>query len=68
MLAVVFGHRSVTTVQIAGIAYKDCFLLDTVATLTMSGTRIDSMFVVEASTNRVTFDNLITHRGYENGR
>jgi hypothetical protein len=45
----------------AGIAYEDGFLLDSVATLSMGGTWIDRVSVVEATADRVPFDDLVAH-------
>lgn len=45
----------------ASIAYENRLLLNSVATLSMSGARIDRVSVVEAAADGVPFDNLIAH-------
>jgi hypothetical protein len=47
----------------AGVAYKDSLLLNPVSTLSMGGAWIDGVLVVEASADRVAFDDLIAHLG-----
>lgn len=47
----------------ASITHEDRLLLDRMATLSMSGTRVDRVYVVEASTDGVAFNNSIAHAG-----
>jgi hypothetical protein len=51
------------TMATAGVAYKDCLLLNHMPTLAMGSTRIDGVLVVEASAYRIAFDDLIAHVG-----
>jgi hypothetical protein len=53
--------RSVATMTAAGVAHENRFLLDSVATLSMGGTWIDRVSVVEAPADRVPFDDLVAH-------
>jgi hypothetical protein len=50
----------------AGVTYEDGLLLNRVPSLAVRGTWIDGVFVVQASADRVAFDNLIAHsaRGF----
>ena len=59
---------SMASVHTAGIAYEDCLFLNHMAAMTVSSARVDGMLVIETSTHRVAFDNLIAHRGTESLR
>lgn len=52
---------SVAAMIATGIANENRFFLNLVAMLSMSGTRIDRVCVVEASTNGEPFDNSVAH-------
>jgi hypothetical protein len=52
---------SVAAVACTSVAHEDGLLLDDMAALSMSSTRVDSVLVVETPADRVAFDDLITH-------
>jgi hypothetical protein len=54
---------TMTAMQTAGVAYKDCLLLYHVAALPVGNAWVDSMFVVETPADGVAFNNLVTHCG-----
>jgi hypothetical protein len=51
----------------AGVADQDGFLVQLVASLGSGGTGVDGVFVVEAATDGVEFDELDAHGGVEGG-
>jgi hypothetical protein len=59
---------SMASVHTAGIAYEDRLFLHHMAAMTVSSARVDGMLVVETSTHRVAFDNLIAHCGTKSQR
>ena len=61
------GAGAVDRVSPARVAHQDLLCLDVVATAAVSGARINSVTVVDASTHCVAFDYLDTHDGGGNG-
>jgi hypothetical protein len=49
------------TVDAAGVAHENRLLLNCMTALTVGGAWIDGVSVVEASADRKTFDDLVTH-------
>jgi hypothetical protein len=61
MLLAVCGLKMVVAMAAAGVAYENRLLLNCVSPLAVRGTGIDSVLVIEASADGITFDNLVTH-------
>lgn len=55
------------TMAAASVAYQDGLLLHCMSALSMGGTWIDGVSVVEAPADRVAFDDLITHLDTDRG-
>lgn len=57
--------RTMAAVRSAGIAHENGLLLNDMTALPVRFARVYGMLVVEASTDGVAFDDLITHQGSE---